>query len=104
MICPYCHQDAGGGYLCPHCNTMLRSPTSVDLDRGGFWPILIGLLLPSIGVILGLVWRQNKPKSSRHILISSIVSLLVYAIGTMILMYAYYAIYLPNLLDSLMLV
>lgn len=102
MICPYCCREVGNNYLCPYCKTMLRSPTPADLDRGGILPILLGLTLPGIGVILGAVWRNSKPKSSRQIFIASIISIVGYAIGSMLLMYAYYAIYLPSLFESIL--
>lgn len=86
---PYCqscgtelkeHQD-----VCLSCGTMVKKTTAVSsIDTGGFGWGLLGFCIPIVGLILFLVWRTEKPRTSsaagKGALISVILGIVLYVI------------------------
>ena len=61
-----------------------------DVDNSGFLWGLLGCCIPLVGLILFLVWKDNKPKTAKAAGIGALVSVgcivlfyvLIFAIGT----------------------
>ncbi len=74
--------------ICPKCGVSQQN-TAVGVDNGGFLWGLLGFCVPIVGLILFLVWKDTKPKSSKAAgigaLVSVILSILIYVIFFVIL-------------------
>lgn len=66
MYCSKCgSQIPDNSKFCPHCGNGIGAGNSDD-SGSGLW-ILIGLLVPLVGLILYLVWADSKPKTARQV-------------------------------------
>ena len=85
--------EIGENAFCPHCGTAQTQaeqtqPTTnqqqyaAPVDNGGFGWGLLGCCIPLVGLILFLVWKNEKPKTAKAVgmgaLISVICSILFY--------------------------
>ncbi|EHO82926.1 hypothetical protein [Fusobacterium ulcerans] len=55
-----------------------------DQDRGGFAWGCLGFCIPIVGLILWLVWRDEKPKTAKAVGIGALVSAIIGAIFVVI--------------------
>ena len=73
-------------------NTNVTNPE----DKGGFLWGLLGCCIPLVGLILFLVWKDNKPKTAKAAGIGAIVgvdvSVLCYILGMVLGLGAYAAL------------
>lgn len=67
MYCKFCGKYIGQQYYCNHCFNYINDNNNI------LWR-LIGFLFPLLGLILFVLWKENKPKTSLNILIWSIIS------------------------------
>ena len=70
---------------CPHCGaSQTSSPapqTTPDVvDNGGFGWGLLGCCIPIVGLILFLVWKDQKPKTAKAAGIGALVSVILLVI------------------------
>ena len=71
---------------CAYCGAAQNDTTAAPqtVDNGGFGWGLLGCLIPIVGLILFLVWRDTKPKTSKAAgvgaLVSIIISVVLYAV------------------------
>lgn len=84
---------------CPNCGAQLYEDQNVcpschadvyiqEKDNGGFGWGLLGCCLPIVGLILFLVWKDNKPKTAKAAGIGALVSVgfsIVYYILVLVL-------------------
>ena len=82
-FCKYCGaQIDDNAVVCTTCGASQSTAPAV-VDNGGFGWGLLGYCLPIVGLILFLVWKDTKPKSSKAAgigaLVSVIVAVVVYA-------------------------
>lgn len=59
--------------------------TNVD-DKGGFLWGLLGCCIPIVGLILFLVWKDNKPKTAKSAGIGAIVGVVVCVLSYVLMM------------------
>ena len=59
--------------ICPSCGVAQDSNPPV-VDNGGFGWGLLGCCLPIVGLILFLVWKDQKPKTAKAAGIGALVS------------------------------
>lgn len=59
--------------ICPHCGVPQNSQGTV-VDSGSFGWTLLGCCIPLVGLILFLVWKDQKPRSSKAAGIGALVS------------------------------
>lgn len=77
MFCKNCASEIDDrAVICPHCGV------SQAVDSGGFGWGLLGCCIPIVGLVLFLVWKDTKPKSSKAAGIGAVVS-----VGGFVLMY-----------------
>lgn len=55
-----------------------------DQDRGGFAWGCLGFCIPIVGLILWLVWRDEKPKTAKAVGIGALVSAIIGAVFVVI--------------------
>ena len=68
--------------VCPKCGVAQGPVQAPVVDNGGFGWGLLGCCIPLAGLILFLVWRDTKPKTSKAAGIGALVS-----VGLTILFY-----------------
>lgn len=88
MYCMHCGKKIDENLLiCPHCGTAQNQVTKKDYG-GISWGIL-GYFVPMAGIILFFIWKNEKPKTAKALLIGAIigfiVSALIYAFSPSIL-------------------
>ncbi len=62
--------------ICPKCGVAQQSTPPV-VDTGGFGWGLLGFCIPLVGLILFLVWKDTKPKTSKVAGIGALVSVIL---------------------------
>ena len=62
--------------ICPHCGVSQTTQPQV-VDNGGFGWGLLGCCIPLVGLILFLVWKDNKPKTAKAAIIGAIVGVVI---------------------------
>ncbi len=68
MYCKNCGQQIDdNAFVCPHCGVAQRYVPQVQPipDSGGFGWALLGFLIPIVGLVLYLVWKDTKPMTAR---------------------------------------
>lgn len=60
--------------ICPRCGVQQEK---IEKDEGGILWFLIGFLIPIVGLILWLIWRDDKPESAKSAGIGALMSLLI---------------------------
>ena len=59
--------------ICPHCGVSQKDDSSVS-DSGSIGWGFLGCCIPIVGLILFLVWRDNKPKNAKAAGIGALIS------------------------------
>ncbi len=91
MFCKKCGKEINDqASICPHCGQATDyNPVVNSNDSGSFGWGLLGFIWPLIGLILYLVWKESKPKTSRiagkGALIGFIVSFVLGFVGGFII-------------------
>lgn len=75
--------------ICPKCGVPQTSLQSGTTDQGGFLWGLVGCCIPVVGLILYLVWKDTKPKTSKAAGVGALVGvgmvvvfyILIFALG-----------------------
>lgn len=77
MYCKNCAKEIDDkALICPHCGVPQAA------DNGGFGWGVLGCCIPLVGLILFLVWKDTKPKSSKSAGIGALIGF-----GSCILLY-----------------
>ena len=75
-FCKNCGQEIdNNAAVCIHCGVAQNNQPAVA-DNGGFGWGLLGCCIPLVGLILFIVWRDNKPKSAKAAGIGALVSVI----------------------------
>lgn len=76
MFCKYCgHEMNDNERFCTNCGNYVNDNPIQNqaVDSGSFGWAVLGFLIPIVGLILFLVWRNTKPKSAKMAGIGAIV-------------------------------
>ena len=96
MNCPQCGAAiADGATFCPSCGAAMpvaqqptpyaQAPAPVPVqDKGSIGWGILGFLIPLVGLILFLVWRNKKPNSARVAGIGAIIGFVVNLVITFV--------------------
>ena len=75
-FCKNCGQEIdNGAAVCNNCGAS-QSVASQEVDNGGFLWGLLGCCIPIVGLVLFLVWKDNKPKTAKALGIGALVSVI----------------------------
>lgn len=80
-----------GAAVCSCCGTAQQTavtPTSSSNDNNGFLFGLLGCCIPLVGLILFLIWKDEKPKTAKGAGIGALVGV----ISSVLLVVLFYAI------------
>ncbi|MGL4623921.1 MAG: zinc-ribbon domain-containing protein [Culicoidibacterales bacterium] len=88
MYCKNCGKEIDdNAVVCVNCGVATGNGTVAEKDNGGFGWGLLGCCIPIVGLVLFLVWKDNKPKTAKAAGIGAVVS-----VGLGILMYVIFFI------------
>ena len=81
-FCKNCGKEIDdNSVVCPHCGVIQKEELVQNtVDNGGFLWGLLGCCIPIVGLILFLVWRDTKPKTSRAAGIGALVGVICVAV------------------------
>ena len=102
MFCKNCGKEIDdNAYVCPYCGVKVEhanESTKLDADSGSKagWGIL-SFLIPLVGLILFLVWKNERPQTSKVCGICALVSFLISIVIAII-----YGIIVGSLISSMM--
>lgn len=83
MYCANCGSEIDdGAVICPKCGVSQKSQV---VDNGGFGWGLLGFCIPIVGLILFLVWKDSKPKTSKAAGMGALIYVIVVALSYTIL-------------------
>lgn len=83
MFCSNCGKEIDDkASVCIHCGVSTKLAPEV-VDNGGFGWGILGCCIPLVGLILFLVWKDTKPKTSKAAGIGALVGVIC-----MVLFYA----------------
>lgn len=72
------HELNEKAYVCVKCGVIVSDQEVVsDVDTGNFGWAVLGFFVPLVGLILFLVWRNDKPLSSKRAGLGALVSVIV---------------------------
>lgn len=60
--------------ICPSCGASQHNSTPPVQDDGGFGWGLLGCCIPVVGLVLFLVWKDEKPRTAKAAGIGALVS------------------------------
>lgn len=76
-FCKNCgNQIEDNAATCPSCGAFQNTTPQVT-DNGGFLWGLLGCCIPIVGLVLFLVWKDTKPKTSKATGIGALVSVII---------------------------
>ena len=76
MFCKNCGQQMDdNAIVCPSCGAAQNTQPPV-VDNGGFGWGLLGCCIPVVGLVLFLIWKDNKPKTAKAAGIGALVSVI----------------------------
>ena len=65
-----------GASTCPSCGAYQNNTPTV-VDNGGFGWGLLGCCIPIVGLVLFLVWKDEKPRTAKAAGIGALVSVII---------------------------
>ena len=79
MFCKNCGKEIDNNAVaCPHCGSAQQpAANNTVVDNGGFLWGLLGCCIPSVGLVLFLVWKDQKPKTAKAAGIGALVSVII---------------------------
>ena len=69
-------KKSNNAVICVHCGVSQETKPTV-VDNGGFGWGLLGCCIPIVGLILFLVWKDTKPKTSKAAGMGALVSVII---------------------------
>lgn len=84
MFCKHCGNEVlDSAVVCPKCGSSLKQvQETTEEDKAGAGWIILSILIPLVGAILGIVWMQNPQtkKKGKTMLITAAISFGVYVL------------------------
>lgn len=91
MFCRQCgHEVESRDKICSYCGANIQPEVSsfrkeVPVDEGSFGWAILGFFVPIIGLILFIIWRDEKPKSSKQAGVGALVSVILNVVMVIII-------------------
>lgn len=77
VFCRHCGTEIDDkAVICPHCGVQQKS-LSEETDTGGFGWGALGFFVPVAGLVLYLMWKQEKPKSAKAAGLGALISTII---------------------------
>ena len=85
MYCKNCGMKINdSAVVCPNCGARQEVAPNV-VDNGGFGWCLLGFCIPLVGLILFLVWNDNKPLTAKSAGKGALISVIVWILSLVFL-------------------
>lgn len=80
--CPNCGKPVDPkAVICPHCGVPLPKRSIINTnDTGSIWWGMLGFLIPIVGLILFIYWKNTEPDNARVAGIGALLSVIGAAI------------------------
>lgn len=77
-FCKHCGNEVGpNDFRCSKCGAQLKSTTPAVNDDGGFGWGLLGFCIPIVGLILFLVWRNERPNTAKSLITGAAIGFIL---------------------------
>lgn len=83
--CPNCGKQVDPkAVVCPNCGVALPAPTNNNNainsqnDTGSNWWTVLGFLIPIIGLVLYIVWRNSEPQNAKKAGLGALISVILW--------------------------
>lgn len=80
MFCRNCGKEIDDkAYVCPHCGVLTNQAAakpSVNDSGSALWGVL-GFFVPIVGLILFLIWKDERPKTAKAAGIGALITVLL---------------------------
>ena len=89
MYCKNCGKEIGDSRFCPYCGAenptelITAHPYEKKEEKTFGWGIL-GYFFPIVGLILFLVWREDRPKAAESAGVGALFSVITGGVGSVI--------------------
>lgn len=93
-------------YVCTHCGVKLKNESQQTQifsseDKGGFGWSVLGFFVPIAGLILYLVWKNEKPKTAKSAGKGALIYLICYiAIMVIAFMIGFFGSFTGSIIDE----
>lgn len=79
MFCRKCGAEIfDEAVICPHCGVATGNPIQQTTDdSGSLWWLILGFIIPIIGLILYIVWMNEKPKNAKMAGVGALISVVL---------------------------
>lgn len=75
--CKNCGKEVDdAAIICPYCGVQLEAIAPADIDSGSIGWGLLGCCIPIVGLILFLVWKDQKPRTAKMAGLGALISVL----------------------------
>lgn len=83
MFCKYCGKDIQpDAEICIHCGRRLDNrPAASGQDTGNIGWGVLGFFIPLVGLILYLIWKDEKPKTAKVAGKGALIGFIVSIVG-----------------------
>lgn len=77
--CPHCGAKVNEDQdVCLSCGKQLKQHQTLNIeDDGGFAWSLLGFFVPLLGLILGLIWKADRPNTSHALIKGAIIGIVL---------------------------
>lgn len=85
MYCRKCGAEIfDEAVVCPHCGVATGNTMPSQNDSGSLWWFVLGFIIPLIGLILYIVWKDEKPKNAKMVGWGALISVILAIILPMV--------------------
>ena len=90
MICKHCGKEIGYSRFCPYCGAenpaelITAHPYEKKKEEKTFGWGILGFFFPIVGLILFILWREDKPKASESAGLGALISFITGGGGAII--------------------
>lgn len=86
MFCRNCGSEIDDrAVVCPKCGVAQQPVQNAVEDNGGFGWGLLGFCIPIVGLVLFLVWKDTKPRTSKAAGKGALISVIVGVVSYILL-------------------
>ena len=71
--------------ICPFCGVPTKKPTATVVDDGGFLWGLLGFCVPIAGLILFLIWKDERPNTARSAGMGALISVIISVVSYLVM-------------------
>lgn len=73
-----------GAAVCVNCGASQNTAPAASADKGGFWWGALGCCVPIAGLILWILWRNEKPRTAKAAGVGALVSVIINVVVSII--------------------